>query len=363
MLPGKFLNVHSRPLERWHDNYQIYYHTGLRAVCPSYEIKINLIKTGKFPNLLRMIKNLKSTRLASIINPIANAIGSTIEGRDKSFSGKFDSLVGEYELHFEDSKVIKFCIDASDSGAIRSNDLLNWSDFYFKTNYLLSTEYPKKVIPIINGSKPCCENLKFLRQLRKKQKKYDFTAIFRVWGGTNNIEGIEHNIRILEELNKIKSKNSLIIAILAAGDRRSLRKRLETQGIKVEDKLLPIKKIWELGAESKFSIQRLGVHYCMHWRFIDSIASGASIILDTHPKSIWPEPLKQGLHFESFGLNVGINSPLASDDDYKELPSKMQAFLSKPNLSNFLGTESQKYFDNHAAPNKVGEYIIKKLLD
>lgn len=349
------------PHDRWHDVYQRYYLDGLKIIAKNSNIPLAHEITGEFPAILRLLASAKNIDRIKFIHPLLKTLEKSLIRKDNSISGVPNSLVGEYVVELLNDKKVNFCIDAADTSELSSPNLSDWANVYFKTNFAIKNNYPKNVIPLINGSKFCSDNLALLKSMRGFKKEYDITAVLRVWGGTNSTDGIEHNIRILEELNKIKSRKKIIAGVIVAGDKKKIKKRLESQGILVLDKLMPLKKVWELGPKSTFSFQRLGMHYCMHWRYIESLASGTAVILDTPPKNIWPKPLLRGSHYESFELGVNLDSPLASDKEYSEIAPKLDNFLSKSNLSANLKIHSANYFDNYASPERTADYILSEL--
>ena len=121
--------------------------------------------------------------------------------------------VGQYIFQLKNGKHIKVAIDAHDHRDIRSEEILNWSDLYFKSNHWPSVEYPQKVRPIVNGNGMLTpERIDFLKSLRNHKKTLDFIFIAQIWAGGD--ANVEHNIRLFENLAKVDCK-SKILAVLS----------------------------------------------------------------------------------------------------------------------------------------------------
>ena len=365
-LELKKILAHQRPLDKWHDFYQEHYLTSFKKNSSKSNIKFERIFTGRFPSIFSLVRDIRGSRYSSYIPEKLNRKFDLLEGNLKSPSGFFDPLVGQYVFSFNDSSSdsvqnIKISIDCNDSGEKISEELVKWSDVYLKTNFRPKNTYPENIKPFPNISPLCSRYKKYLTGLRSSKKIYDLSAILRIWGGTNNVDGIEHNIRLLEALNRVKCKNKLVMGVLVAGDKDGIRKRLESQGIKVVDRGLKLKEVWALGPQSKFSFQRLGVHYCMPWRFVESLLGGTAIVLDTNPKTVWQEPLVRGTHFESLDLSIDLDRPLATDQEYREITSKAEEFLAQDGLSESLALNGIEYFDKYLNQDVILNQIIKSI--
>ena len=83
-------------------------------------------------------------------------------------------------------------------------ELAAWSDVTFKTNFWPTVEYPANVRPLVNGDPSVLDRIPALRAARSTPKQYDLCCIMRVWGGREGLEGIEHNIRLLEAVKRAR---------------------------------------------------------------------------------------------------------------------------------------------------------------
>ena len=151
---------------------------------------------------------------------------------------RFFPLVGQYLITTSGNKRYRICIDSADSGRVSSQKLLNWCDIYFKTNYWQRDEYPPKVKPMLNCNPMILGHISKLRSYRCATKEYDICFIVRVRGGTSWEQGVEHNLRILEQIAKVKCKKFLM-AVLVGNDTNSIAERLD------QLKILIMSFIWQ----------------------------------------------------------------------------------------------------------------------
>jgi hypothetical protein len=197
-----------------------------------------------------------------------------------------------------------------------------------------------------------------LRRRRSTSKTLDLSFVVRIWGGTDGVEGIEHNLRLLEAIDRVRCEKRLL-AVLPPGDPgrtsrllRKLRTPATTHGISPRE-------LWELTARSRLTVIRLGVHYCVPWRMTGALAVGSCVVLDRPPLSRWPEPLRENLNFLSLGTLVAPGVPIAPDAQYDEIPSRVEEWLSRPDLSDEIGEANARYFDASVAPEQVGRQIAE----
>ena len=261
---------------------------------------------------------------------------------------------------YSDKKILRVIIDSTDSGNIALNNLLNWVDLYFKTNFWPKFRYSNKIIPFFNLNPIVLNNIKKLICLRNINKKYDLCFIVRVWGGRNEIEGIEHCLKLLEEISKIKCKK-FIYAYLVAGNIEKTSKRLDKQKILWSIHPFPLNKLWIISAQSRLNIIRLGMHYCIPWRLTDILAMGGCPLLDREPFTVWPEPLIKNKNYLSLDLSIGPEKPVALEEEYKTIKEKIENFLLCSDLIKKISKNNSKYFDNYLYPFKVGYYMIKTI--
>ena len=201
------------PYNQTHDRYQAYYRTGLSAYCSSHGIAFQ--ETGsRFPNLLRLLGKIRASKKLNRC-PGGPALMETFARFMGAHAGR-DHALGTYILHGH-GETVKIVIDAFDSGELQSDELLNWCDIYFKTNYWPTRVYPPKTLPMTNLNPDVLPHLEYLREARKAEKEWDLFAFFRIWGGVDEVEGVEHNLALLETLARVKCKKFLL-ASLVTGD-------------------------------------------------------------------------------------------------------------------------------------------------
>lgn len=283
-----------------------------------------------------------------------------LEGPIRSPSGFFHPAVGQYLVEMNGGGQCKICIDSRDAGEIASPELMAWSDVYFKTNVWLSMGYPQKVSPMVNGNPIVLNKLAQLRSYRTMAKKYDLCFIVRVWGGKHGVDGIEQNIRLLEVQARVEC-NKFLLAYLTVGDIAACAKRLDRHGIPWTTYPMPLLELWRVSAQSKLTLIRHGMHYCVPWRMIDSIAMGACPVLDHAPYTVWPQPMIEGEHFLSLGVEANPEVPCGPGEQYAAIPAKIEGWLAEDDLIARIGKNNCEYFEHFLAPEKVGEYIIERI--
>ena len=153
----------------------------------------------------------------------------------------------------------------------------------------------------------------------------------RVWGGKDEEEGVEHCVRLLEAAARARGRKFLL-ALLVAGDREKLGKRLRQSGVPSTTTPLPLNKLWQVSAESRLNVIRLGMHHCVPWRMCDLLALGTCPVLDQKPRTLWPVPLREGEHYWTLNVHLGPGQTVASDASYQAIPEL---------LNDYLGLEGQ----------------------
>lgn len=364
-MDSKILNVKafSRPFDLFHDRYQLYYHEAINRSLTGTGARFTRVSMTRFPLVLEMLWRFRLIikRLFPNISwtlGIVDKTASILEGQCNSPSSFFSSLVGQYLITTSGNKRYRICIDSADFCRVSSQQLLNWCDIYFKTNYWQQYEYPPKVKPMLNCNPMILGHISKLRSYRCVTKEYDICFIVRVRGGTSWEQGVEHNLRMLEQIAKVKCKKFLM-AVLVGNDTKSITKRLDSQ-LKIPWTTSPIsrQKLWEISCRSKVNVLRLGMHYCVPWRTFDMLAMGACIIWDRAPFTVWPTPMKSGENFLDLGLNIGLEKQLAPLGEYEEIPDRIHRLILNDELINRISKNNGTYFDLHASPEKVGDYII-----
>jgi hypothetical protein len=242
---------------------------------------------------------------------------------------------------------------------IPSESLLAWSKSYFKTNWRVDFTYDDRVRAIPNLNPQVLGHLSGLRRLRAKRKETDLCCVMRVWGGSNETEGVEHCIRLLESLATVPCK-SVLIAYLVAGDIDAQEERLKKAGVHCTRSPIPLKTLWNISSQSRINVIRLGMHQCIPWRTTELLAMGACVMLDQIPLTAWTVPLVPARHFVSLDSRIGDHF-LASDEDYVKVPVKIQDLLKSTGLIEYIADEAGQYFDQFLDPIPLGRVLFNML--
>ncbi len=356
-----------RPHSRWHDTYQEYYHEGLRAASQRLDTTFQITSMSRLPRILGLMRHvqdegylLKLQTIGRFLERGLDGLGDMLEGQVHLPSPYFDSGTGQYLVRLGDGTTRKVCIDAVDYPELSSPELVGWSDLYFKTNWWPSVDYPQNVRPLVNGDPMVLDRIAALRTARRTPKEYDLCCIVRVWGGRDTIEGIEHNLRLLEAVKRARGIN-VMLAVLVVGDRDEHARRLERAGVPSTTRSVPATEIWRLTAASRLNIIRLGVHDCVPWRMTGSLALGSCVVLDQSPRSRWPEPLLPGRNYLSLGLDTGGERSVAAAGAYDAVPDLLESWLATPGLVEEIAHVNAGYFDEHVAPERVGAHILEEV--
>jgi hypothetical protein len=274
--------------------------------------------------------------------------------------------VGQYLFRFQCGRVLKVAIDTHDHREVRSREIHNWSDIYFKSNRWPDFGYSPKVRPIpIGNSGITLENCRSLRSLRTQPKIFDFIFVGRIWagGGAN----VEHNLQLFENLANL-GRNSKLLAVVFGFDQKSqefmhIVARLKAAGVEWSDRQIGYQELMEWSAESRLVVLRVGVSGCIAWRMVDMLAIGACIVMDQAPFPHWPVPLQEGQNFLSLGLRISSDCGPAPVEDYEKIIGKMEEFLIDNSNLEKIANNNAMYFDIHAHPIKVADYVLTQLLD
>jgi hypothetical protein len=253
------------------------------------------------------------------------------------------------------------CIDSHDSGAITSPALLQTSDIYVKTNYRRGYPYDRRVVPFFNCNPVVYRSDEELRAMRHRAPVFDLAFIVRVWGGKAETDGIEHCLRLLEAIAKVRARK-FILAELLAGDIAVQARRLHKLGIPTTTERISLSRLWEISSVSRLNIFRLGNHHCMPWRMTDMLALGACIVLDQHPKSICPISLLPTQHYYSLGTTTWDDEPVAFLHRYEAIPDRIDELLREPGLLQDTKQNAADYYDQWLAPARVGEQLCNLAL-
>ena len=224
---------------------------------------------------------LKLRGLGRFLERRLDGLGDVLEGRVRLPSPYFDTGTGQYLVGLEGGTTRRVCIDAVDYPDLSSPELVGWSDVYFKTNWWPSVDYPQNVRPLVNGDPMVLDRIASLRAARSTPKKYDLCCIVRVWGGRDTVEGIEHNLRLLEAVKRGRGAASCS-RCLWSGIGRSTRGDSNRQVFRRRrDRFLPPDLATHRSVEAEHHPS--GVHDCVPWRMTGSLALGLCVVLDQSP--------------------------------------------------------------------------------
>jgi hypothetical protein len=268
--------------------------------------------------------------------------------------GTDEVYVGRYE-----SGAVRFAIDGHDRREVRDPDALAWSDVYFKANRWPGDAYDPKVLPIVNGNGLLDRGrIERLRGLRNARKEVDVAYVSNVWGGR------EHSLRVFERLAELDCSKDLL-AIFPEGfpaeENVENMERLRAAGIPVTRDPVPPAELWRRLARARLVPMRAGKHLCWSWRTIDLLAMGACIVFDALPPPRWPVPIEPGIHVADCGIARPEDTEPASAAEYEKVPATIERLLATPGGQQALGEAAARYFDDHAAPGRVAEHVLRTL--
>jgi hypothetical protein len=343
----------SEPYCKLHDIYQTYYRNSIAAYCASAGIPFREVGS-RFPHQLRTLRRIRhSARFQSavpggtkIVDGLAKMLGAA--------QGKTEHVIGSYIFN-QDGVEIKICIDAQDTRLLIKPDLLEWCDVYFKANYWPTEVYPAKVVPIANVNPACLDKIGLLKSCRHQKKELDLFVSFRVWGGTDELEGVEHGLALIEALAKVKCRKK-VLAYLLAGDISAAVKRLESAGVAWTTKWIPQAELWGYAAKSRLNIVRHGMHQCVPWRMAEILAMGGCPVMDYEATTRWHVPLVEGQHYVHLNLPYQPNE--AGRIDTKTLTDRVESWVRSEELTESISRNTERYFDEHLTPAALGKYIL-----
>jgi hypothetical protein len=215
------------------------------------------------------------------------------------------------------------------------------------------------VVPVVNGNGLLDgRKLRHLRALRGSAKSVDVAYLSNVWGGR------EHSLRVFERLAALDCSKDLL-AIFPEGfppeeDRENME-RLLAAGIPVTRQPLPPRELWRRLASARLIPFRAGKHLCFSWRTIDLLAMGACIVFDSLPPPRWPVPLDAGVHVADCGIARPEDTEPAPEREYDKVPAAIGRLLAAPEEQEALRRAAASYFDEHAAPTRVADYLVTRI--
>jgi glycosyltransferase involved in cell wall biosynthesis len=270
---------------------------------------------------------------------------------------RVEGHVGRYVAELDD-RVVRFAIDAHDARDVRDEEALAWSDLYFKANRWPDDARSPKVAPVVNGNGLLDRRrIELLRTLRGEPRDVDvaFITYFR--------PAQEHLTRIFETMSGLQLRADLV-AVFAGTDAPAAERyaeRLGRAGVTVTTHPLTPEELWARLARAKVVLLRPGRHGCLPWRTLDLLALGSCIALVSPPGPAWPVPLRDGVEYAGCGLAPPADGAVASPAGYDQLAETVRRLVEGADEAASLRTAAASYFDEHAAPERVGRYLIERL--
>jgi hypothetical protein len=342
------------PFDRVHDIYQEYYRASLISALSQQKLRLQEKSGSLFPFIIRRLRTIKDSyrlnRMAAGRIAVRSAHGAARLLTRGPLSCPVHP-VGQYVFRFHGFDM-KIAIDSNDPGTILRPDLLSESDIYFKTNYRLDIDYPSKVHALPNANPLVLRHLELARALRSTPRDYDLFAFFRVRGGKDELEGIEHNIALFEILGRVNCKKQLT-AYVVTGDVTAISRRLERAGVACRTEPMPLNELWGKGSRARLHIVRHGMHDCVPWRMMDVLAQGGCPVLDFPISTKWPHPLIERLNY------LQLNARDTRHTDAREVAERVENWLYSPGLTDAISSNNVKYFDEYLHPFALGNYICE----
>ncbi len=275
--------------------------------------------------------------------------------------------VGRYLFDIE-NKCIKVAIDVSDGKEIHDCQAFTWCDIYFKANKWSNTAYPDKVYPLVNGNGLLNHSkLNHLKQLRDRPKEVDLIFMTMIYASSSKdhfFNNIEHHIRLFETLAKVNC-SKFLKAIVPRQYPEDIMKpyleRLERIGVPWSYSWdgMSSQEFWDHLAKSRIVFLRPGKHGCISWRMIDLLCMGSCIVYDGHPFPNWPVPLVAGRNFLECGCGLGPEESLPAPDTYDAIIPAIESLLTSDEKMAAMSKFNTNYFDTHANPASVTNYILQ----
>ncbi len=272
------------------------------------------------------------------------------------------------QFHFVfDGATVKVAIDTSDGRKLHNQTILNWSDIYFKCNYWPDIDYPKVVVPLVNGNGTLTTaKVDKLKSFRNHEKKFDLVYWSRIWaspGESKGNLGVEHNIRLFESLAKSDGKKNLLAIFpdnLNTPELQNYKIRLDAVNVSWQNGWGDIdsKSLWDSLASAHINFLRPGNHLCISWRMMDLLCMGACILLDGDPYPQWPIPLKSNINYVDVGCTLSQDYHLPDELSYKGVSEKVNALVANRKKINAISENNMEYFDRHASMLSLSNYIV-----
>jgi hypothetical protein len=355
------------PYDRWYSMFQEYYAEGLRTYVEGCGGRFERIGMTRWPSVLAPLRRIRYAqplqRLYARAPWVPRAVDRAagwLSGELRSPSRAFHPCVGQYLVQDGDGRRHRVCIDSCDYGNLPREELVAWSEVYFKTNFWPSRSYPDRVLPMVNCSPQVLPRLESLRALRTTAKEFDVCFLVRAWGGRDGLEGVEHNLRLAEAVARLGTR-TFVHAYLVSGDVEAQARRLERAGVAWSRHPMSMEAYWSIAARSRLCVVRLGMHDCIPWGLTGAFAIGACPVLDRKPLTLWPEPLQPGVHFLDLGIDTPADQRVGDPAAYGAVPGRLERWLQQDGLVQGIAARTAQYFDRALHPTRVGAHVFEVL--
>lgn len=267
---------------------------------------------------------------------------------------------GRYVAEIDGAEV-RFAIDCVDQPEIREIERASydWSDIYFKANRRRTIEYDAKVLPLVNSNGWLnARRVAQLRALRATPKDIDVSFVSNVWGGR------EHNVRLFEQLGRLRGRTELK-AIFPPGfdpeETEGFERRLAAAGVPSSDRHVPLRDLTRILARSKIVFFRAGKAINLPWRTIDLLALGSCVVIDSAPVVDWYVPLRPGVNFVDCGIERALDTSPAPAEQYEAIVPTIESLLADESRMEEIRQANARYFDDVCAPLPLGRHILDRL--
>jgi hypothetical protein len=88
---------------------------------------------------------------------------------------------------------------------------------------------------------------------------------------------------------------------------------------------------------------------------------GACVVFDALPPPRWPVPIEPGNHVADCGIARPDDTEAAAEAEYDKVPATIEALLASAVEQQALRAAAGRYFDEHAAPARVAETVLRRL--
>jgi hypothetical protein len=177
----------TRSYDYWYDRYQRYYRTGLRRECARRGITYREVGLTRATRVLRTVRGWRDRYLSRLsVKAVVARSRRGCTGAWRGRSGRprrsFTTPSGSTSSRRTEAVSTASCIDAADYPTLPSDELVAWSDLYFKSNRWPWQVYPAKVLPLVNGDPLILRRIESLRRAGQTPKEWDVCFVVRVWG-------------------------------------------------------------------------------------------------------------------------------------------------------------------------------------